>query len=95
MINQTCLTAPTGVPVDVITHCACELDPPFGSCSELPAGQVVETAADDAGESAIAVETVAPESAISPTAAESNVPVRTRCRPILFEIRTCLLLDSP
>ena len=88
MINQTCLTAPTGVPVDVITHCACELEPPFGSCSELPAGQVVETAADADGVFTIAVDTLAPDSAMSPTAPESIAPVRTRCRLILFEIRT-------
>ena len=43
MISQTCLIAPTGVPVDVITHWSCPLVPPVGCSSSLPIGQVVET----------------------------------------------------
>ena len=46
MINHTCLTPPTGVPVDVMTHCACELVPPVGCFKTLPTGQVVDTAGD-------------------------------------------------
>ncbi len=88
MMSHTCLTAPTGVPVEVITHCAWLLAPPAGSCNELPAGHDVGVAADADGMDATEVEMLAPDRAISPMAADAIVPVRTRCCRNLFEIRT-------
>ena len=89
MISQTCLIPPTGVPVEVMTHCAWLLEPPLGNCNEAPAGQVVEPAAATAeGAPTNADDTLATESAMSPRDAESIAPFRTRCRLIFFEIRT-------
>ena len=46
MISHTCLTAPTGVPVDVMTHWASERGPPRETCRLLPIGQLVVVAYD-------------------------------------------------
>jgi hypothetical protein len=72
----------------VITHCAWLLEPPAGSCNELPAGHEVGTAADADDMDATEVEMLAPVRAISPMAADTIVPVRTPCCRNLFEIRT-------
>jgi hypothetical protein len=88
MISQTCLIAPTGVPVDVMTHCAWPFDPPWGTCNELPAGQLVlGGAADDAVVPTIAVETPTPESAIVAIAAAA-IAVDRIGRRFVIEIRT-------
>src|SRR5580698_4926726 len=84
MISHTCLIPPTGVPVEVITHWAWLLVPPWGTCRELPAGQeVLGGAADDAGVPTNAFVMPTPEkSATAPTAAANVVPKRTRRRII-------------
>ncbi len=61
---------------------AWELLPPAGICSEAPAGQVVEGAADaDDEPPTSAAETLTPESATVPMAAASMPQVRPRHRP--------------
>jgi hypothetical protein len=86
MINHTCLIPPTGVPVDVMTHCAEALDPPAGICNEAPSGQVVELAYDD-GVPTKTLERLTPERANVPTAAATIAPVDIR-RRFSFEICT-------
>ena len=46
MISHTCLTAPTGVPVDVMTHWTSFAEAPCATCSVLPTGQDVDEAED-------------------------------------------------
>ena len=82
MINQTCFTAPTGVPVAVITHWS--VPPPAGTCRVLPAGQVAG-AADEEAVAAIPV-TATTQTAIIPTEAVT-VAARTRRRFLGSEIR--------
>ena len=77
MISHTCLIPPTGVPVDVITHCAWELDPPAGSCKMLPAGHVVDTFDCDTPAETLAMPR--PERTIVPAA--SAVPAAAEGRP--------------
>src|ERR1700722_4052631 len=90
MISHTCLTPPTGVPVEVITHCAWLLEPPLGTCSELPAGQVDApgAATDDGGAATAPVEIPAPARVNTPMAAMAIAPLRTPCCLRLREIRT-------
>ena len=47
MISHTCLTAPTGVPVDVMSHWKSEPEPSRETCKLLPVGHVVVVAYDD------------------------------------------------
>src|SRR5580692_7822740 len=88
MISHTCLIAPTGVPVEVMTHCAWLLDPPWGTCNELPAGQVVLGGeADDAVVPTTAVERPTPESAMVAIAAAAIAAERMG-RRLVIEILT-------
>src|SRR5580698_8939267 len=91
MISHTCFTPPTGVPVEVITHCAWLVGPLLGTSSELPAGHAVPPGPgnDGAGGAAVAVLAMpAPERASSPTDAVTITPLRTRCRRNLCRMRT-------
>jgi hypothetical protein len=77
---------PTGVPVDVITHCAF-VGPPDATCAELPAGQLMlGVLADDAGVPTSTLERLTPESDSAPTAVATTAPVRKR--RLIAEIRT-------
>src|SRR5580704_13692385 len=92
MISHTCLIAPTGVPVDVMTHCACELDPPAGICSEAPAGHVVDlTAPADVVPTKAVVRLTPVRAIIAANAAATSEAVRNR-RRLIPEIRTDALL---
>jgi hypothetical protein len=86
------LTPPTGVPVDVITHCAWLLELVVGACNVLPAGHVdaaaAETDGEGGGEAMAVVEMLVPVSARTPTAAVTIVPFRTLCCHSFFGIRT-------
>src|SRR5580692_8074995 len=44
MMSHTCLIPPTGVPVEVITHCSLPGEPLVATFRVLPAGQVVGVA---------------------------------------------------
>src|SRR5277367_4567954 len=77
MINQTCLTAPTSVPVEVTTHEASE--PSLGTCRVLPTGQVGELADDEALE---AMPVTATTQNANVAIARTAVATRTR-RPFL------------
>jgi hypothetical protein len=71
MISHTCLIAPTGVPVDVMTHCVAKGEPPFGDSRLLPAGQLV-VVADEVVVPTIVVEMPTPETVAIKTAADST-----------------------
>src|ERR1700742_438906 len=90
MISQTCLTPPTGVPVEVMTHWAWLVGPPLGADSVLPAGHdvVPYPAGVGAGDAPTALEMLAPDRASRPTAADNITPVRTRSSRGLLELRT-------
>src|SRR5580698_4982489 len=91
MMSHTCLTPPTGVPVEVITHCAWLLGPPLGTCNELPAGHVVPPGVGKDGEGAApaVAEMPAADRARSMTDAVTITPFRTPCRNL------CGLRTSP
>ena len=76
MISYTCLIAPTGVPVEVITHCTPPEEPPCEVCKLLPAGQVVGVA-DDGVVPTKAVEIPTPET-VAIITATSATTVRRR-----------------
>lgn len=82
--------------MELITHCAWLLELPLGICKVLPAGHVVApgAAAGDGAGAAPALEILAPDMAISPTAADTIAAFRTRCCLNLCEIRTVLLNAS-
>ena len=92
MINHTCLIPPTGVPVEEMTHCASDSDPPRGTCRVLPNGQVVELAYEDVVPKR-APETVNPVRVAIPTAGAA--PVRRRRRLIMCEIRMSAGVHAP
>src|SRR5580692_5558603 len=46
MMSHTCLIPPTGVPVDVMTHCTSLGEPPRATCNVDPTGHDVEAAED-------------------------------------------------
>ena len=85
MISHTCFTPPTGVPVDLMTHCAAP--PPIGACRDDPAGQLVLGSLADAAEFATPFEKLTADSESAANVAVSTAPVRALRRRI-FGIRT-------
>src|ERR1700723_3439641 len=71
MMSHTCLIAPTGVPVEVITHCVSKGEPPLGDSRLLPAGQLV-VVADEVAVPTNVVEKPTPETEAIKTAASST-----------------------
>jgi hypothetical protein len=71
------LTAPTGVPVDVMTHWKSEPEPSRETCKLLPVGHVVVVAYDDVVPNT-AVEIPTPVT-VAITKAADNATVLRRC----------------
>jgi hypothetical protein len=71
MMSHTCLIAPTGVPVEVMTHCVSKGEPPLGDSRLLPAGQLV-VVADEVAVPTNVVEIPTPETVAIKTAASST-----------------------